>query len=374
MKYRRISILYDGSLYTFKWLKALLWARDTFKEAGIEIDFVNTLQYLPFKFNRSSLSGSIARKHFDILLVAHHHSHLYGLGGLSKDSLLDVLGRLRNQSDLLVWLDTADSTGTTKFDVLPHVDLYLKKQVLKSKERYLYPIWGGRPFCEYYHLKYGIEDPDISEDTYTAAQRGDLHKIQLSWNVGLADLFNSSKYATYARPHLFTLPRFTEAAEIRTFDLQYRGSAWSSAAGWQRTRARELVSMRHDLSYPAVDTKVPYTEYIAEVQKSRSVVSPFGWGEICGRDFEAFAYGATLLKPDMSHLETFPQWYRPYETYIPIDWDFSNFDDVLDAIRPRSADYLRIAQNGQDLYRSFLEGRPAKKLFVEHVLATLGLS
>lgn len=35
---------------------------------------------------------------------------------------------------MLVWLDTADSTGTCMFDVMPYVDLYFKKQLLKIQK------------------------------------------------------------------------------------------------------------------------------------------------------------------------------------------------------------------------------------------------
>ena len=31
-------------------------------------------------------------------------------------------------------------------------------------------------------------------------------------------------------------------------------------------------------------------------------MSPFGFGEICYRDFEAMLNGACLIKPDVSHL------------------------------------------------------------------------
>ena len=34
-------------------------------------------------------------------------------------------------------------------------------------------------------------------------------------------------------------------------------------------------------------------------------LSPFGWGEIGARDFEIFINGSLLIKPDMSHLETY---------------------------------------------------------------------
>ena len=40
--------------------------------------------------------------------------------------------------------------------------------------------------------------------------------------------------------------------------------------------------------------------------------------------------GAVLLKPDMSHVETDPDIFVPWETYAPLAWDLSDFADVLD--------------------------------------------
>ena len=66
---------------------------------------------------------------------------------------------------------------------------------------------------------------------------------------------------------------------------------------------------------------VPKKEYRKNMYESKFVVSPFGCGEICYRDYETFMAGAALIKPDMSHLETWPNLYIPNETYFPISWD-----------------------------------------------------
>jgi Glycosyl transferases group 1 len=70
--------------------------------------------------------------------------------------------------------------------------------------------------------------------------------------------------------------------------------------------------------------------YVRELRSSKTCFSPFGYGEICWRDIEAFAYGAVLIKPDMSHLETCPDIYVPGVTYLPVNWDFSNLQEVVD--------------------------------------------
>ena len=39
------------------------------------------------------------------------------------------------------------------------------------------------------------------------------------------------------------------------------------------------------------------------------MVSPFGFGEITLKDFETFLSGSVLVKPNMSHMETYPNFY-----------------------------------------------------------------
>ena len=98
------------------------------------------------------------------------------------------------------------------------------------------------------------------------------------------------------------------------------------------------------------------------------VLSPFGWGEICTRDFEAFAYGATLIKPTMEHAITYPNWYIPNETYLPLDWDFNNFIEILNSKETKCKE---IAQNGYDLYQYYRTSPKAKKEFAEHLIKAI---
>ena len=368
---KRVGVVYDGSYYTFRWLKSLLWAKDEFRKLGVEISFLGALQYLPIKGNRVPSGHSIRLKKLDALFVAHHHSHAAGIGGLSPDKLSNILEDLGSACNTLVWLDSADSTGTCRFDVLPYVALYFKKQILRDKERYVRPLWGGRLYCDYYHDQYGIEDDDISREQFAVLDREYLGKLRVSWNVGLGDLFSNSKYYSYLSARM-AQPAVKSAAAPRSMDVHFRGSAWSSAAGWQRSKARELLAVRRDLSYPDLDSKVSYRRYIREMQQSKLVVSPYGWGEICGRDFEAMACGALLVKPSMEHLETFPNLYKPYETYVPIDWDFSNFYDQLTSALSNEKTRTAIAENAQ---RSFCRARSddaGREAFAHHIVRNLG--
>ena len=83
-----------------------------------------------------------------------------------------------------------------------------------------------------------------------------------------------------------------------------------------------------EIGFSRSNRRVSRSQFYNELEVSRAALSPFGYGEINIRDFECFSRGVLLIKPDVSHLETFPSFYQNTETYVPFRWDFSDFDDL----------------------------------------------
>jgi hypothetical protein len=80
--------------------------------------------------------------------------------------------------------------------------------------------------------------------------------------------------------------------------------------------------------------------------------------------------GALLLKPDMSHLKTFPDYYEPFVTYVPHRWDFSDFLEKLTDILQNPNRYEDIARTGQRRFLDSLSYEGGMK-FAEHFAALL---
>ena len=97
--------------------------------------------------------------------------------------------------------------------------------------------------------------------------------------------------------------------------------------------------------------KVPKEVFLNNLRTSRAVLSPYGWGEICYRDFEAFISGAALIKPEMDHLETWPDLYKKYDTYIPIPWKIENWKNQFSEILKDDNLLVEVARNGQNAYK-----------------------
>ncbi|MFQ5955879.1 MAG: hypothetical protein ACE5JZ_12510, partial [Kiloniellales bacterium] len=231
----------------------------------------------------------------------------------------------------LVYCDTTDSAGWLEARLLPIVRLYCKSMLLADRAGYGKPLYGHRIFADYYHRTAGVEDahPEYSTPVAEPAQ---LAKLRVSWNSGLADysLIGPSLMALYRWLPLKALlsppRRFTAPSAPRSLDVSCRFAITYSRAsvGWQRAEIRRRLG---DLM-PTEKLRRP--AYFAELRRARIVISPFGWGEITLKDFEVFLTGGMLLKPDMGHVETWPDLFRAGETMAVHRWDLDDLRQVLD--------------------------------------------
>ncbi len=374
---RTITIVYERHHYLYRWLKPMFAARNEFKKMGYKVEYQSIIDYLPIfrggfqkKLEHASLKSACRGKH-DIVMMAFHHSTSDFCMKLSSEERIEILKKIKKQCNLLVWLDTADSTGTCMFDVIPYVDLYFKKQLLKNTDDYCRDVYGTRTFCEYYHNMLNIEDNTITQRYYPHTEKQYLSKLRVAWNVGIGDLYAVKPIQLILHPFSVTKPDFLSPDSERRLDVQYRGSGYSPIAGYPRSRSKELMMemiKESNIKISDITKRIPKEEFIKEGQNSKCILSPFGWGEICGRDFEAFVYGACMIKQDMSHCITYPDAYQPGVTYIPLKWDFSDFKETL--IKAASPEYKELAKRAQEYYKHFFT-KAGRKDFAKHIVNEL---
>jgi hypothetical protein len=124
-----------------------------------------------------------------------------------------------------------------------------------------------------------------------------------------------------------------------------------------RTQAFERVRGLKNVSVTP-QTFVSKRAYMRELGQARMCFSPFGYGEVCWRDYEAVFSGALLIKPDMKHMVTEPDVFVPNETYVPIRWDFEDLDDVVASHLANEPRRLEIARNAYEaMHRYARSGR-----------------
>ena len=76
----------------------------------------------------------------------------------NNNALLEYLSEIRSKVKKIIWFDNSDSSSVTNFEVMPYVDIYLKKQILINKSLYNSNFYGGRIFTDFYHKKFKIID------------------------------------------------------------------------------------------------------------------------------------------------------------------------------------------------------------------------
>jgi hypothetical protein len=91
-------------------------------------------------------------------------------------------------------------------------------------------------------------------------------------------------------------------------------------------------------------------DFEAAMASSRIMPSPFGWGEIGVRDFEAILYGAVLLKPQMSHMRTWPEVFVEGETYEAVSWDFTDLEAKIAGLLADEPKQAELVSNAQQVY------------------------
>lgn len=219
----------------------------------------------------------------------------------------------------------------------PVVRKYVKKQVFRDFAHYNAPVCGDTNLTDFYGRRYGIAFPESPSTLPPGFER----KLVLGSNFGLS-------------AHMFDgFLRRRWPAE-RTIDLHVRIA--TKGADWYQRMREEAASAVHALSdlRHVSQGRVSLARFFEELRRSRICFSPFGYGEVCWRDFEAIMCGAVLVKPDMSHLRLSPDTFRANETYVPVRWDLADFEDTVRRLLADEKSRQRIAQQAYETVSKYV--------------------
>jgi hypothetical protein len=285
------------------------------------------------------------------------------------DRVVDEIAALAAKTRV-AYFDITDSTALEHPGALPFVHAYWKNQILADISGYGERHYGSRVFTDYYHRAAGVtDDPEVwSEAVTDPALRG---KIHVAWNSALSDYSFSGLYRTelYRRfglsvllqaPTGFTSPESgRDVAVSARMTVSYR----RASVAFQR---RKLLSRLSDWVSPG---RLSRRAFFGELRRSKVAISPFGWGEIAYRDFEAILSGALLVKPNMAHMQTWPNLYRDRETMLAFPWSLEGLEGLVDTILGDNVRRIAIAERAQNVYRRHLSGHEAAELFVARLKA-----
>ncbi len=238
---------------------------------------------------------------------------------------LDKIARLRRQFPhpvKLIYFDGDDDSCIQWGELVELSDLYVKKHVFADMSWYGKTFHGKSNLTDYVAR---VSDRSFADNviphsgTVAEEQR---HKIVLGYNIGMDDKITS----------LFRNTRPSTPSE-KTVDVMCRAAC--KPDNWIYPFRNPIEAALEPLKTAGYNILVPNQRvdqqgYYQEMRSSRICVSPFGFGEICWRDFEAVLMGSLLVKPDMGHIRTEPDIFIPYETYVPVRWDFSDLAETCE--------------------------------------------
>ncbi len=244
---------------------------------------------------------------------------------------LELLAALRKRYDRIAFFHDDAGGGIPRLEVVSLVDLFYTKALFRDRSLYGRELYGKELYSDYYHSKYGIVDNETKKRA-VLTDPVQLAKLRLSWNIGIGEY-----------PRTKWKQRITVEIARRTGLACVQWVTGKNAVSYAKAMSNPLRLPVHAriglISRPSISFQrslilekigkdprfltepVSQRRFNRETAMSRVVLSPFGWGELCLRDFEAVRGGAMLLKPDMSHLETWPDIFVPFKTYVPFSWD-----------------------------------------------------
>jgi hypothetical protein len=285
-----------------------------------------------------------AAEGFDLLALLVHWSW-------PVERVIELLQQLRAQQPgrRLVLIDWYDQTSSSHFAALPHLDLYLKRQTLRDLDSYRRDLAGDYIFTDFLARQL---DYDLDGWHFGSALPADQqHKLVTTHNFGvtpryrrLLKLTRRSPLPWRARPFLLNR-RFGAIShnDQREWYQAYRDQVQRRLEDWgNRFRCTGTGRLRSKA-------------YLLEMNLSKIALSPFGWGEVCHRDYEAVACGALLMKPSMEHLTTSPDIFVAEQTYVPIRWDLADLDEKIEHYRTRSAEATRIIAQARQVLGDYFE-------------------
>lgn len=282
-----------------------------------------------------------------------------------------LINDFKKRFNRVVMLDDGAGSDSLHFEYMELVDLYYKGKLLKERAHYLKPMYGRQIFTNYYKEKFGVID-DKEKLREPPPDSCVLKKLRVSWNLGCgvypmpnkqlirlargtAD-FSLSKalkpWLVYShKKMLATLSQPTDCeAKLKKVQVRFGNSSLPNTIGYQRKLFVAKCINNENVLTGSISSRA----YNKEIRNVAAVLSPFGWGEICFRDFEAIINGSLLIKPEMGHIETWPDVYRASKTYLPVDWDGNNLVETINYVSKNITEYSDVIKTAKETYRQSL--------------------
>lgn len=154
--------------------------------------------------------------------------------------------------------------------------------------------------------------------------------------------------------------------DTRIHDVVYLASPLSDVAG---THRRQFSDKAHALK----NNKIVGIQCLARhdwlklLRQTKICISPWGYGEMCYRDFDAIYSGCVLLKPDSDFVECYPNIYQKDKYYKACRQDASDLQEVVDQVINNWNDHRQMRVDARNLLMNFWNHRERAKDFAAYI-------
>ena len=240
----------------------------------------------------------------------------------------------------LIYFDGDDDMCVQWRSVLQASDVYIKKHAFTDRTAYEREYVGRSNLTDYAARNFGFDFSRDHVPTAAALAPQEVAKIRVGWNIALDDKIYklASELASRQTPVERDIDVMCRASNTKPGTLIY---------ALRNPAAVAIESLADQFKVLAPTQHVNQEEYYREMLRSKMCVCPYGYGELCWRDFEAALCGCLVLKPDMAHMETAPDLFVPHQTYVPLAWDYSDLREKVAYYTARPQELDRIAKAGQ---------------------------
>ena len=275
----------------------------------------------------------------------------------SIDKGLEFVSKITGDYLIVDGQDATSLIGTIDVFRDSNAILFLKNSYLKNFDLYKQGWANGRMY-------WGVGDylvPDIDDLKPRMKLTGCnwLHTV-CDYYHGRYPQINWLDYQSFDKPYdvscMFGYPTKEPVYEHDLCQTNYYDP--------HRKKLLETINNSYSVAKLMNGVRLNPQDYYQKMIDSKIIMAPFGYGEIAVRDLESAIFGGILMKPDMSHILSKPFIYEDNETYVSVDYDWSNLNEKIEYVL---SDYKNVREKLIENMRHKFHNSYDLKNLVTHV-------